>query len=169
MPIKYVKGDATKPQGAGSHAILHIVNDIGRWAKGFVLAVSKRWSQPEIAYKKWYKGRILSIGSFELGNIQTVKTYDCVVVNMIAQHGLRTGKSGPPIRYDALKLCLQKVAATLSPHLPEMTIHMPRIGCGLSGATWDKVEPIILETLEGFDVTVYDLEENDGKENNNRS
>jgi O-acetyl-ADP-ribose deacetylase (regulator of RNase III) len=37
------------------------------------------------------------------------------------------------------------------------SIHMPRIGCGLGGGTWDMIEPILLETCEGLEVTVYDL------------
>jgi hypothetical protein len=34
---------------------------------------------------------------------------------------------------------------------------MPRIGCGLAGGTWDKVEPIVLKELAGLDVFVYDM------------
>jgi hypothetical protein len=36
---------------------------------------------------------------------------------------------------------------------------MPRIGCGLAGGTWDKIEPLIRETLcaAGVPVTVYDF------------
>jgi hypothetical protein len=36
---------------------------------------------------------------------------------------------------------------------------MPRIGCGLAGGDWNKIEAIINETLgeKGLDVTVYDI------------
>ena len=36
---------------------------------------------------------------------------------------------------------------------------MPRIGCGLAGGDWNKVEKIINETLidKGIEVYVYDL------------
>jgi O-acetyl-ADP-ribose deacetylase (regulator of RNase III) len=39
------------------------------------------------------------------------------------------------------------------------SVHMPRIGCGLAGGEWSKVEPIIIETLckNGVEVTVYDF------------
>jgi hypothetical protein len=38
-------------------------------------------------------------------------------------------------------------------------VHMPRIGCGLAGGTWDKIDPIIQRTLcdQGVRVIVYDL------------
>ncbi|PSL41287.1 hypothetical protein CLV51_1211 [Chitinophaga niastensis] len=47
MSIIYFKGDATKPLGSANKIIAHICNDIGGWGKGFVTAISKRWSEPE--------------------------------------------------------------------------------------------------------------------------
>lgn len=40
------------------------------------------------------------------------------------------------------------------------SVHMPRIGCGLAGGSWGKVEPIIQEELcdKGVQVFVYDLQ-----------
>jgi len=37
-------------------------------------------------------------------------------------------------------------------------VHMPRIGCGLAGGKWEKIEPIILSELidKGINVFVYD-------------
>jgi len=52
MTIHYVQGDATQPQGDGPQIIAYVCNDIGRWGKGFVLALSKRWKEPEHAYKQ---------------------------------------------------------------------------------------------------------------------
>jgi hypothetical protein len=39
------------------------------------------------------------------------------------------------------------------------SIHMPRIGSGLAGGSWEVVEEIVEETLcrQGLRVTVYDL------------
>ncbi len=54
--IEYVSGDATRPVGDGCKVIVHICNDRGGWGKGFVLALSKRWKQPEAAYRNWYSG-----------------------------------------------------------------------------------------------------------------
>jgi hypothetical protein len=40
----------------------------------------------------------------------------------------------------------------------EASVHMPRIGCGLAGGKWSRVEPLISERLvaRGVPVTVYD-------------
>ena len=40
------------------------------------------------------------------------------------------------------------------------SVHMPRIGCGLTGGEWPEIEKIIDETLcaAGVEVFVYDFE-----------
>lgn len=80
---------------------------------------------------------------------------DIWVANMIAQRDIRTFHGVPPIRYSALKECL----ATASHDARTMgaSIHMPRIGCGLAGGTWEMIEPIVRKELSGLKVFVYDL------------
>jgi O-acetyl-ADP-ribose deacetylase (regulator of RNase III) len=155
--ITYLKGDATSPQAKGVKLICHICNDAGGWGKGFVLAISKRWKQPERAYREWYKDR--SKNDFALGAVQFVQVEPYIwIANMVAQRGTRTGSHGPPIRYEAVAECLKNVASKSA----EMraSIHMPRIGCGLAGGSWERIEPLILENLcePGLAVTVYDFE-----------
>ncbi|OED48283.1 hypothetical protein AB832_00285 [Flavobacteriaceae bacterium (ex Bugula neritina AB1)] len=82
---------------------------MGGWGKGFVLAISKRWPEPEKAYREWRRNR--ADNDFELGAIQIVKVSEYVYVgNMIAQQGIKTGSKGVPIRYEAVKDCLEKIA-----------------------------------------------------------
>jgi len=40
------------------------------------------------------------------------------------------------------------------------SVHMPRIGCGLAGGRWDRIEPLIVATLctRDVDTTVYDFD-----------
>jgi O-acetyl-ADP-ribose deacetylase (regulator of RNase III) len=158
MPaIKYIKGDATCPQARGVKIICHVCNDIGGWGKGFVLAISERWEQPEAEYRAWHaSGRA---GGFALGAAQFVQVEPYIwVANMVAQRGVKRGSSGPPIRYDALARGLQQVAVRAQ----ELgaSVHMPRIGCGLAGGDWAEVEPLIEEYLvaAGVPVIVYDFE-----------
>src|SRR5205807_251529 len=107
--INYIKGDATAPQGEGPKVICHICNDVGGWGKGFVVAISRRWKQPEQQYRAWYAGR--QNNDFALGAVQLVQVApELWVGNMVAQRGLGPGREGPPIRYDAVAECLQKVA-----------------------------------------------------------
>ncbi|MBN1387472.1 MAG: macro domain-containing protein [Bacteroidales bacterium] len=153
--IKYQIGDATEPTGKGIKIIVHICNDIGAWGKGFVMALSGKWSKPETEYRKWFKdGK-----GFELGAVQFVQVEnDLFVANIIGQRGIISIDSRPPIRYEAVETGLAKVAEKAI----ELgaSIHMPRIGSGLAGGKWEEIEKIINNTLvnRGLSVTVYDLE-----------
>lgn len=154
--IAYGKGDATAPVTDGPKIICHICNDAGGWGKGFVVAISKRWPQPEAQYRAWYAQG--ESGGFRLGAIQLVDVAPSLkVANMIAQHGIRPSAGVPPIRYDALRECL----VSLADQAAELgaTVHMPRIGCGLAGGSWDEVEAIIVATLvaAAVRVQVYDF------------
>jgi O-acetyl-ADP-ribose deacetylase (regulator of RNase III) len=154
--LNYVKGDATQPQAKGNKIIAHVCNDLGGWGKGFVVAISKRWPEPEAAYRAWHRDRAKN--DFGLGAIQVVQVQPYVwVANMVAQRGMKTGSSGPPIRYEAVRACLKTLAAEA--RRLGASVHMPRIGCGLAGGRWEEVEPIIRDELitQGIDVTVYDF------------
>ena len=150
--ISYLVGDATAPEAPGPKIIVHVCNDIGTWDKGFVMALSKRWPDPESQYKAWYRER--KSNDFELGAVQFVQVEDDLwVANMIGQHGLKRTKEGPPIRYNAVKKCLAKVVKKAVEI--EASVHMPRIGCGLAGGKWEKIEPIITRQLCEKDIAVY--------------
>lgn len=154
--INYLKGDATSPIGVGNKYICHICNDIGAWGAGFVLAISKKWKTPELAYKQDIKNRInSSLGDYSIVTVAP----DINVVNIIGQHGVGYNyNSGPPIRYEAVKKALANLAIKLSKD-PTASVHMPRIGCGLAGGKWSIIESIILDTLcrNSVPVYVYDL------------
>lgn len=155
--ITYLKGDATSPQVDGAKVICHVCNDIGGWGKGFVLALSKRWEEPEAKYRQWHAAG--NDGGFGLGAVQFVQVEpDTWVANMVGQRGIKRASSGPPIRYEAVAACLAQVAAKAQDL--GASVHMPRIGCGLAGGEWSQVEPLIERHLvaAGVPVIVYDFE-----------
>ncbi|NOQ70931.1 MAG: Appr-1-p processing protein [Crocinitomix sp.] len=155
--IEYIKGDATSPQAKGPKLIGHICNDLGGWGKGFVLAISKRWSEPEKEYRQWHRERAKN--DFELGNIQIIQvSADIYVANMIGQHGVKTGSNGAPIRYNAVDKCLEKLQ--VEANKIGASVHLPRIGCGLAGGKWSKIETLIQARLSDKNVStiVYDFE-----------
>ena len=155
MEIQYVTGDATKPSIEGNKIITHICNDIGGWGKGFVMAISKRWKEPEMQYREWYQSK----ENFSLGQVQFVKvSNDTWVANIIGQRDTKRDKDGnPPIRYDAVSSGLEKIGSFATEI--NASVHMPRIGCGLAGGTWENIEPLIRKNLSdrNVQVTVYDF------------
>ncbi|MEV7603495.1 macro domain-containing protein [Kitasatospora sp. NPDC089797] len=156
--ITYVRGDATTPQGKGVKVIAHICNDLGGWGKGFVLALSRRWPEPEAAFRRWHRERAKN--DFGLGALQLVQVEPSIwVANLVGQRGIRTGRStGVPVRYEAIDTAL----AALGGRALDLgaSVHMPRIGCGLAGGRWEKVEPLVADrlTARGVPVTVYDVD-----------
>lgn len=178
MPINFIKGDATNPNVNGTKIIVHICNDVGGWGKGFVMAISKKWKQPEIEYRNWFKNNELETTDkveferlesrdkysnekkFELGNVQFVKATDDIwVANMIAQRDIKPDKDGlPPIRYSFVSECLERVRHFAKRQ--NASVHMPRIGCGLAGGHWTEIEEIINSKLIAHEITttVYDFE-----------
>ncbi|WP_062260101.1 macro domain-containing protein [Endozoicomonas arenosclerae] len=157
MTIHYLKGDATSPQSEGAAVITHVCNDLGKWGRGFVMAISKKWPEPEQHYKQSFR----SSSKPQLGDVQFVNVNSTLTVaNIIGQHGIRSprNRTAPaPVRYEAIRKGLQQVSEFALKE--NASVHMPRIGCGLAGGHWKEIEPIILETLcsQSLEVYVYDL------------
>jgi len=156
MNITYQVGDATRPASKGNKIIVHVCNDAGGWGKGFVMALSRRWTGPEQRYRAWYRHE--EVLAFSLGQVQFVQVEnDIWVANLIGQHGMAVRDGVPPVRYEAIRAGLRLVA-TKAKELGA-SVHMPRIGCGLAGGRWEDVEHIIHDEIisAGVVVTVYDL------------
>lgn len=176
--ITYVKGDATKPKDPnmadgfyGQSIIVHCCNNLGAWGSGFVVALSKKWPEPEGAYRRLFDsvkddpGKRTAAGPFRrslLGSTQIVRVdgepgeHDIWVANVIGQDGVIDPVHNPkPLSYEALGCGLRHVADFARLH--EATVHMPRIGCGLAGGSWAVVEGIIEASMLGLYVTVYDF------------
>lgn len=155
--LRFKTGDATTPVSAGHRMIIHVCNDIGKFGAGFSGAISRRWGKVRNEYYRWYKTQ----HQFRLGNIQEVNVQsDTTIINMIAQKGVKKKTNKKDLMdYEALEECLNKVAKLAKEY--GSSIHMPRIGCGLCGSSWNKIEPLINKILieDGLNVTVYDFSE----------
>ena len=155
--IKYIVGDVREPIGEGNKLIIHCVNSIGVMGSGVARALFKKWPVVRERYLEWSKQ-----GNFTLGNVQFLSVdggKSIAVANMIGQEGVGLDKDGkPPIRYEAMRECLVRVADLVLRH--KASVHIPYLmGCDLAGGSWDVVEPMIIEELcsKDIEVTVYDL------------
>lgn len=147
--IKYIVGDATNPHKFGYIVIAHVCNNSNRWGAGFVLALSRKWKEPEAMYR--------SLNEYNLGDVQYVHVEEGItVINMIAQHGTGKDSEGKsPIRYQALREALRKVNSHLKVY--NGTLHIPRIDAGLAGGDWNVITRILNEEIEA-DIYAYDLQ-----------
>jgi len=142
--ITYVKGDATAPIYKPA-IIAHIVNDQGGWGRGFVKSLSNKYPYAEDSYRQWAQGEgprnflVCSPWNFEIGRTQFVTIdHSICIANMCAQHGYK-GESRPlAVNYSALSDCIGAVVSHAR-KFKDVSIHMPRVGCGLGGGNWSDV------------------------------
>lgn len=177
--IQYIKGDATYPERIkpeGIKIIVHIVNNIGAWGAGFVLALNKRWDKPKECYKKLFNNINTKpvLGQIDIIKVDDEK--DIYVVNLVGQSGIRAKKISDvvigkdqtmfeiknnmvmPIRYDAIYKGLLELKLKLNCLIKtncKYSIHMPKIGSGLAGGDWLKIEKIINKIFVDENVYVY--------------
>jgi len=153
MQIVYIDGDATKPADVANgdkKLIVHCCNDLKAWGAGFVVSLSKKWPEPEAAYRAMDQ---------RLGHVSIVKVEENLwVANVIGQHGVMRGTTGelPPVRYEALRMGFRKICEALKGK-EGYSIHMPRVASGLAGGDWAMVEVLINDTFvrAGLEVVVY--------------
>jgi O-acetyl-ADP-ribose deacetylase (regulator of RNase III) len=164
VELTFMYGDASLPTGDGPRVIAHIVNDQGRWGAGFTRSLTRNWPEAEFDYRLWHTGRDRDY-RFMIGDVR----YVCVqkgtdmfyskeniwVAHMLAQVGLRSGNNPRPLRYDALGACLLELSRFAE--LAKASVHMPKIGAGLSGGNWDIIQELIQDALprNGVETVIY--------------
>ena len=126
--------------------IIHIVNGQGKWGKGFILALSKRYSEAEKSYLSWSK----DLQAFELGNVDfyQVDPFEKVYMgNMLAQEYIKRNKydQNQYLSYENLKKCLSKVADFAL--VNRLSVQCPLIGSGLAGGDWNLISEILIEYI----------------------
>lgn len=164
--LTYVNGDATEPQKEKDDEIViiaHCCNTLGAWGAGFVVALSKKWKQPEEAYHNFiemYKERRLPT----LGKVSYAKIDNhLVVANMIGQEGVRGPKNHKPVKYTALADAMREVVGYIDMILNQVSapvvVHCPKFGSDLAGGDWRIIEELIKEIWvdAGIDVKVYNF------------
>lgn len=135
--------------------IIHICNNQYKFGAGFALSLREKW--PDVYLN--YANSPMILGTNTCITIENEKT---IVFNMICQYGLNSRRY---IKQDfvdkvALEACLKGVHSKCQELMSQnkhVSIHMPRIGCGLAGSSWDKIEPIINRHISDIDCYVYDL------------
>lgn len=151
-----VSGDALSPRGKGPKLVAHVVPNTPKMWGGGGFAAKVRRSFPD-AWEQFKRETIDRHRAPVLGEVfLTPIDGDITIAHMVAQHGI--GPSATQrLRYAALAQCLAEIrerATALG-----ATVHMPRIGTGHGGASWDVVKELIKDELvyKGVPTTVYSL------------
>lgn len=154
--LKIVHGNVLDPRETGALRIIcQLVNDQARvWGGGVAKSAAKKFPEAQRSFSDWITK---TPRRMRLGTVHFFRaTKDICIASLIAQEGYGPSAS-PRIRYAALKHCLQQVADFAIEN--NASVHMPRIGAGQSGGSWETVEELVRETIvaAGVGVTIYDL------------
>ena len=170
MNIQYIERDITDPVETDAIIFIpHVVNDIGAMGAGVARALFMKWPNVRSDYIEWFNFETddpitgVKIKPFGIGKCQLVDAAppNIYVINMVGQNGIRGYGNPTPVNYEAIDSCLQEVerlATEMGKHYGrDVEIHMPRIGCGLAGGSWEVVEPLIIKNIR-HSITIYDYE-----------
>lgn len=153
MTIHYKTGDATRPDERNC-ILVHCCNNIGRWGSGFTLAVDKTFgTQVGEAYRagQWHHlGKIFPMTMHPRHNVW-------YIVNLVGQAGVKGPTVPTPVQYNAIREGLGRLDEWMRATGRNVPVVMPRIGAGLAGGSWRKIETVIYQTMLNRDVYVYDL------------
>lgn len=153
--IKFVHGDVLDPRAAGIRVVCQLVNDQARtWGGGVARSAAKKFPAAQRDFSTW----ITSVPRSErLGKVHFHEAdKSTIIASLVGQEGYGASLF-PRIRYAAVERCLEQVTKLAAER--SANVHMPRIGAGESGGSWDTIEEIVRDTLvaERIPVTVYDL------------
>jgi hypothetical protein len=153
--VNFVHGDVLKARGHETKVVCQLVNDQARfWGGGVARSAAKAFPSAQREFSNW----IVSVPKNKrLGDVHFAQAQENMfIASLVGQEGFGPS-STPRIRYAALEKCLEKISTFASSK--SASVHMPRLGSGESGGSWDTVQEMVQGALiaGGIPVTVYDL------------
>lgn len=162
MKIQYLKGDATVPVSPQGAYIAHCCNNANGFGRGFAHATRSRYPLVKERYHKWFDGETgpNMTGPPTLGNVQFVPLDgDVTYCNIVGQDGY----SGKPqgyvyVRYDAIETGLRHIRERIERDRARgvtKPLQMPRMGSGLAGGKWERIEGFINDIFGHTETEVF--------------
>lgn len=148
LPIKYIKGDLLR---AEVDIIAHGCNCKQTMAAGIAVPIVREFQQAESADRAFKPQK----PEERLGLIDIVKVPGWnirFVVNCYTQLGFGTGLQ---ISYPAIRKCMEQLHDFALKN--KYSVGIPKIGAGLGGGDWKKIEEIINDVFSDMEIKVYYL------------
>ena len=144
--IKYIKGDLFK---AEQDILAHGCNCVGGFGSGVSGVMAKLHPKAKEKYLEKFNTE-----GWKLGDIQLVESNGKIIANCATQQKYFP-RNIVNADYPAIEICMLKLYK-LCKHTNK-TLAIPKIGAGLAGGDWNKIEAILKEVFEDIDVNVYYL------------
>lgn len=150
--MNYISGNLIELAKNGEFDIIvHGANCQNEMGAGIAKLIKQNFPQAYMADLKTTKSDKNKLGTITFA---TIIPTNLIVVNAYIQYHYKG--SGDKVDYDAFRTCMKLIAKKF----PRNKIGMPKIGSGLAGGDWNKIENIIKKELKDLDVTIVEY---DGK------
>ena len=148
--ITYIKGDLLKTD---CEVIAHGCNCRLSMKSGVAKVITKKFSKVRAADNTFMGGYATrdKLGEVDFVNVNSKKIK--IVANCYTQYDYN--RHSKPLDYDALDICLEKLKEFVVEN--DYTLALPKIGCGLAGGSWSRVEKMINDIFGDIEVKVYVL------------
>lgn len=151
--MNYIDGNLIELAGQGRfNVIAHGCNCFCTMRRGIAPQMAQAFEVDKYPLEnKINKGDINKLGCIEWEPKPTEDIHDVNVVNAYTQYHYNWPSPYEiPLDYDALRMCMRKINMEFS----GSHVGLPKIGCGVAGGNWDRVEQIIKEELKDCRVTI---------------
>lgn len=125
---------------------------------GVAAAIAKEYPEAAQADKEYtglgrWVAKSTKLGNYSTALVKHRKTRDnLLIINAYTQNGFKkSGRRSDLFEYGEFKLICRKLKSSIS---PKAKIAMPKIGAGLAGGDWTKIEAIINEVFDDREIVV---------------
>jgi len=152
--LKLVRGDLLKLAKQNKFdLIIHGCNCFHAMSGGIARAITTEWPEASLTDDLTPKGDETKLGTYSSVDVRgriildsRSINYEFKIINAYTQFN-----PGTDVNYDAIRDALHNIHNDFP---PDVAIGIPRIGAGIAGGDWQKIENIIIEELPDRDVTI---------------
>ncbi len=132
-------------------AIVHGCNCFCAMGAGIARQIKDIWPEAYQADKDTKKGDKSKLGTYSKADI-IIKDKMLTIINAYTQYDYGFKRDVPPVDYDAIR----KVFRQINSDFKGKKISIPKIGAGLAGGDWNKIQSIIEQETSDLDMTIVE-------------
>jgi len=147
--MRTIEGDLVELAASNNfNVIVHGCNCFNTMGAGIAAQIAKRFPEAARVDKLTNFGDHNKLGSYSIAAVQGDYGDSLLIVNAYTQYGY--GRIAPAVDYDAIQKVFSTVVYTLACLSDTIRIGIPKIGAGLAGGDWGRINTIIEKEMYGF-------------------